>query len=338
MHKQNPNGRLDAAHTNAAQNAIAPFRLIPATFTPMHTDGAIDHDSIERYATDIGTSGIADIFVNGTTGESLSLTTEERLRLVETWSRHRGGLNMIVHVGDNCQQRSVKMASHAEANGASGIACMAPTFFQPAGIEVLLEFLSPIAAAAPSTKFYYYHIPSMTRMTLRMADFIALAVERIPNFAGVKYTHEDLEEFGHCQAVWGGRIELFFGRDELLLPGLSLGANAAVGSFYSVLPGPFQNLVESYQQSDQATATENSRLANRYIDFFKQVGVLPGGKFILAQRGIGSGMLRLPLQPLSDTHGNWLLQHLSTLETNNQSARRNTSSPATKSRVPFSQK
>ncbi|QDU90490.1 4-hydroxy-tetrahydrodipicolinate synthase [Pirellulimonas nuda] len=313
MNDRPNNGSLHRTDTPETRGDRSAFRLIPATYTPMQGDGEIDFGAIPRYVEDLVANGIGDIFVNGTTGESLSLTTSERLRLVDAWAQHRGGLRMIVHVGDNCVRRSVAMAAHAEGAGADAVSCMSPTFFKPEGINGLLNFLSPIAAAAPATKFYYYYIPSMAGVPLAMSEFIAKAVERIPNFAGVKYTHENLEEFGDCLATWGDRIELFFGRDELLLPGMSIGAKAAVGSFYSIVPTLFQDLARRYFSGDSEGAVAATQRANRCIAAFKKVGVLAGGKHVLAQRGIGSGAARLPLEAVDPSQGRWLIDQLTSL-------------------------
>src|SRR5690606_1408563 len=106
---------------------------------------------------------------------------------------------------------------------------MAPCFFRPSDERAMVQFLAPIAAAAPDARFYFYHMPSMTGVPLAMCEFIALATERIPNFVGVKYTHEDLSEYKLCVQQWGSQVELLFGRDELLIEAMAIGAEGAVG-------------------------------------------------------------------------------------------------------------
>ena len=166
-------------------------------------------------------------FVCGTTGESMSLTLAERRVLVETWIKAAAGrFPVIVHVGHTCQRDCVELAAHAAHRGAAAIATMGPCFAKPADVEMLADFCEPIAAAAPDLPFYYYHIPSMTGVSLPMASFLQVAGRRIPNLVGLKYSHDDLAELAACVALDGRRYEVLFGKDEILLAALALGGRA----------------------------------------------------------------------------------------------------------------
>lgn len=275
------------------------FEFIPATFTPLTEDDAIDLDSIPRYVDFLHREGLRSAFINGTTGEGLSLTTEERLKLAEAWLTHaKRKLGIIVHVGDNCIRNAERLAHHAESHGAVAISCMAPGFFKPRDANEVLDFIEPIAAAAPKTKFYYYHLPSMTGVHLDIAEFIPKAIERIPTFVGIKYTHENLNEFQRCSSLWGAKCRMLFGRDELLLPALGYGARGGVGSIYGLIPQTFAELSMSFDDGQFARARELASQVNQFIEALKQVGVIPAGKEMLAKLGIGSGAVRLPLQTL----------------------------------------
>lgn len=292
---------------------VGAFRLIPAAYTPLHADGSLDYAAVEPYAAQLVRHGVRQVFVNGTTGEGLSLTVDERMAMVEAWARHREQLEPIVHVGHNCQAECIRMAAHAQQLGLRLIAAMSTCFFRPTGEQTMVDFLAPIAAAAPDTRLYYYHMPSMTGMSLDMDQFIAAAVERIPNFAGVKYTHEDLPEFERCRQKWSPKIDLLFGRDELLLEALAVGAEGAVGSYYSLIPHVFRQMVASHRQGDSTTAKACAEYAVRYITLSSQYIQLPASKFLLAQLGIGSGAVRAPLTTLSAADGQALLRQLAEL-------------------------
>ena len=94
---------------------------------------------------------------------------------------------------------------------------------------MLVECCAEIAAAAPRLPFYYYHIPIMTGVAVPMTTFLTEAARRIPNLAGLKYTANTLHEYQECVALDGGRFDVLFGFDELLLPSLAVGAAGAVG-------------------------------------------------------------------------------------------------------------
>jgi N-acetylneuraminate lyase len=167
-------------------------------------------------------------------------------------------------------------------------------------VDELLDFVEPISSVAPNTRFYYYHLPAMTGMRLDVEELLAKAHERIPTFAGVKFTHPDFLEFQRCDASWGSKYRLFFGVDELLLPALGCGVRGGVGSIYGLVPKSFAAISDSYFQGDHDRALQISRQVNRFIATLVQFGAIAGGKALLAHLAIGSGQVRLPLKKLTD--------------------------------------
>jgi N-acetylneuraminate lyase len=272
--------------------------LIAAPLTPMRADGSLHLDAVDLYARWLHRNGVVGAFICGTTGEGMSLTLEERRQHAERWMiAAPPGLRVIVHVGHNALPDCRTLAAHAESVGAGGIACMAPFFFKPAGVEALVDWCAQVAAAAPGLPFYYYHIPSMTGVSMNMSDFLAAAAKRIPNLAGIKFTFEDLEDYRRCLDFQEGRFDLLFGRDELLLSALALGARGAVGSTYNFAAPLYQALIEAYDRGDQSKAAELQALAVRMIDAFVHCGAHPVAafKWFMGRLAVDCGPSRLPL-------------------------------------------
>ncbi len=208
--------------------------LIAAPYTPFKNNGDVALDVIQRQARVLARNGVRGAFICGTTGEGSSLTSDERRQVTEAWLKARPAkLAVIVHVGHQSARESHALARHAQQCGADAIATIAPSFFKAPSIVELVEWCASVAAAAPKLPFYYYHMPAMTGVQFSAAAFLAQAHRRIPTLAGVKFTHEDLMDFSQAGRVAGGRYEVVFGRDEILLAGLSLGAKGAVGSMYN---------------------------------------------------------------------------------------------------------
>ena len=208
--------------------------LIAAPFTPMTADGALNMSAVKPYADLLAASGVKGVFICGTTGESASLTTDERKAVAEAWvAAAAGRLKVIVHVGSNCAADAIALARHAEQSGADAIGAMAPYFFKPQTAAELVAWFTPIANSN-SLPFYYYNMPSMSGVSVPVAEFLALGGKAMPTLAGVKFTHNNLMEMSQCLMLDGGRYEVLHGYDEILLCGLSLGATAAVGSTYTV--------------------------------------------------------------------------------------------------------
>lgn len=272
--------------------------LVAAPFTPMKADRTLNLDRIDEYAKRLHGNGVTGSFICGTTGEGMSLTLDERRQVAERWvSSAPQGLRVIVHVGHASLADSRALAEHAALIGADSIACMAPFFFKPSGVEGLAEWCEEIAAAAPELPFYYYHMPSMTGFNVQVSEFLRLAAGRIPNLAGIKYTFEDLEDYERCLKFDNGRYDVLFGRDELLLSALKLSARGAVGSTYNFAPGLYHEIIAAYDRGDEDRAKELQALAVRMIAAFVDCGAHPIAAFkeFMSRIGIDCGPTRLPL-------------------------------------------
>jgi N-acetylneuraminate lyase len=274
--------------------------LISAPFTAFHPDGSLDLQSIEKQAASLVTNGVAGAFVCGTTGEGISLTIEERMKVAQRWQEvAQGKLQIVVHVGHTSLGDARTLAAHAQKIGAQGVSTLAPYFFKPGNVEDLAMFCAEVASASPGLPFYYYHIPSMTGVSLPAAEFLRAAAPRIPNLAGVKFTFENLMDFAECTRLEGGRYNIVFGRDEILVAGLSLGARGAIGSTYNFIAPIFHEIIAAFEKGDLALAREKQAAANAIIQIFIRYGGLPAGKVMMKMIGVDCGPVRLPLRELS---------------------------------------
>ncbi|HEX8916083.1 MAG TPA: dihydrodipicolinate synthase family protein, partial [Humisphaera sp.] len=107
--------------------------LVAATHTPFAADGSLNLSAVERQAEHLARAGVAAVFVGGTTGESASLTTDERIALAGRWADvvRQSPLRLVVHVGSNCLADARALASHAAAAGAAAVSMLAPSYFKP---------------------------------------------------------------------------------------------------------------------------------------------------------------------------------------------------------------
>lgn len=277
--------------------------LIAAPFTPMNRDGSINLDVVEDYAELLVGNGVSGVFVCGTTGESMSLTVQERRAMAERWVEVAPDeLTVIVHVGHTCVPDAVEMAEHAQALGAWGVGAMPPFFFKPQTIDDLVTVTGQIASAAPELPFHYYHIPEMTGVTLPMPDYLQAAARSIPTFSGLKFTHEDLDEFERCLGVGRGELDVLFGRDEILIEALQRGAPGAVGSTYNFAAPLFLDLMDALQEGDLDGAEMLQRTARELIDLCKSFDASfhAVAKHIMAILGVDCGPVRLPLRELTE--------------------------------------
>nr|XP_060151562.1 N-acetylneuraminate lyase isoform X2 [Globicephala melas] len=241
--------------------------LVAATITPMTEHGEINFSVIGRYVDYlVEEQGVKNIFVNGTTGEGLSLSISERCRVAEEWvTEGRNKLDQIViHVGALSLKESQELAQHAAKIGADGIAVIAPFFLKPWNKDVLINFLKEVAAAAPALPFYYYHIPALTGVKIRAEELLDGIQDKIPTFQGLKFSDTDLLDFGQC--VDQNRQQQFaflFGVDEQLLSALVMGATGAVGSTYNYLGKKTNQMLEAFERKDFSSALNHQSYSNK---------------------------------------------------------------------------
>ncbi|XP_025956748.2 N-acetylneuraminate lyase isoform X3 [Dromaius novaehollandiae] len=280
--------------------------LVAATVTPMTPDGQINLSVIRQYVDYlVSKQNVKNIFVNGTTGEGLALSVQERKQLAEEWV-HQGKDKLdhvIIHVGALSLLESQELARHAAAIGASGIAVMAPFFFKPTNKDELIAFLRAVASEAPAVPFYYYHIPPLTGVKIRVEELLDGIKEQIPTFQGVKFSDTDLLDLAQCINK-NDREEFVFlyGVDEQLLSALAIGANGAVGSTYNYLGQKNNMMLQAFAQHDLALARKYQFLTGEFLNFVIKLGfgVAQTKAVMTFVSGIPMGPPRLPLVQASE--------------------------------------
>ena len=275
--------------------------LIAPAFTPMRADGSLDLPAVGRLAEHLFDRGLAGIFVGGTSGEGLSLSIAERQQLLERWvAAPRGGIPVIAHVGHAGVADARELASHADRVGADAIAAVPPFYCKPSDVATVVECCAEIAAAAPRLPFYYYHIPSLTGVCVSMRELLEVAPLRIPSFAGLKFSDSDLADFGRCVSLSDGRFGLFFGRDEMLLPALAIGATGAIGTTYNLFAPLYHRMIAAVDRGDLAGAAQLQHRSRELIAVMNRYGGLAAMKAAMALAGVDCGPCRPPLRSLDD--------------------------------------
>ncbi|MBF0245686.1 MAG: dihydrodipicolinate synthase family protein [Planctomycetes bacterium] len=281
--------------------------LIAAPTTGFNIDGSISLDAVKPYAEHLHRQGLAGIFVNGTTGEGVSLTQNEREKLASEWRRVLPtGMKLFVHAGHNSQMEAIRLAQHAQDIRADAVAVMAPGFFKPDGIDGLIEWCAPIAAAARKLPFYFYHMPAMNGVHLNITGFLRAAGESIPNLAGIKFTFEAMGDYQDALRLENGRYDLLWGRDEMLLGALALGAVGGVGSTYNIINPLYLQLIQAFKDGNLILARDLQASATAIINILAASGnFFSALKAVLQSQGVPlTPMTRSPLRLLSNEKAN----------------------------------
>lgn len=289
--------------------------ILPAVFTPMHDDGSVHYSFIERLYQRCEGSGFHGIFLNGTTGECMSLSKEERQKILETWvaARKRNSqtpFSIFAHVGACNLNEAAEMAEHAQSQGVEGIA-MVPTFyFRPSTLGDLLDQCKYVAGAAPQTPFYYYNIPGLTGVNFPLSDFIKVAAKEIPTFAGLKNSFNNLVDYQQCLQLDGTAHDLYWGTDEVFMLVYAAGNRHYVGSTYNYMGSAYFQMLDAYHSGDHEKLARIQIEATRIYQILNDYNSLIAGKAAMRLIGIDCGPVRRPLRNLSASDETALAERL----------------------------
>ncbi len=274
--------------------------LIAAAYCPMNEDGSLNPGLIGRYGEFLVANGVAGAFVNGSTGDFVSLSTQERKTLIAAWASDRPeGFQLVNHVGHTSLNEAKELTRHC-ADIVDAIGALAPFYFRLKTLDSLLEYCREIAACAPNTPFYYYHIPVLSGADFQMIDFLARAAREIPTFAGIKYTQVNLTDYAACVKFRGGNYNILFGVDEMLVDSLPLGATGWVGSTYNHLAPLYYEIITSFKGGEVEKAKELQKKAVLFVETLDGMcGFNGAGKSFMKEVGLDLGPTRFPHHALS---------------------------------------
>ncbi len=276
--------------------------LVAATFSTLHEDGTPNLEIIPKYANFLKDKQVVGVFVNGSSGEGFSFTTEERMEIAEAWVKasKRAGLKAIIHVSHHSAVDERRMAVHAQEIDASGIGTMGPLYFKPKTVERLVDWCAQTAAAAPGLPYYLYNIPRMSGISVSMAEFISLAKKRIPNFTGIKFSDPgDFPGLDYCRNFDGARYDIMHGQDESLLCALSLGVTSAIGSTYSFAAPLYNKIIKAFESQDMKTAQEYQLMSVNLVMALVSTGeFFSSCKAVMRWLGLDLGPVRPPLNDI----------------------------------------
>jgi len=276
--------------------------LIAAPFTPMNENSEVVYERIPEYYNFLKQNKVVGAFINGSTGEGVSLTQKERMKTAEQWvaaAKADPSVKIINLAGGTSYMESIENAQHSAEIGADAIALLAPYYFKPSEAVELAEFVGRVAETVPQLPVYFYHIPALSGCNVPMFDFLKEAAPAIPNLAGIKYTHEDFMDFQTCINFMDGKYDMLWGRDENLLSALVLGTRSGVGSTYNYAAPLYHKLIEAFDRGDLVLARKLQQKAIDMIRLLGKYGGIATGKAFMRYVGLECGEFRSPVKNMS---------------------------------------
>lgn len=267
-------------------------RLLTAMVTPFASDGSVDYQAARRLALDLLASGSDGVVVAGTTGESPTLTHDEKLRLfVEVKSAVGERGVVIAGTGTNSTADSIELTREAERAGVDGALLTCPYYNKPTQEGLERHFRA--IAEATALPCILYNIPSRTSVNLAAATTVRLSA--VENIVGIKEASGDLAQVGRIieQAAEGFRV--WSGNDQETLPILGLGGYGVIAVVAHLTGRQLRRMIEDAV----AGRLEEAARAHRALLPLMQALTLVTNpipvKYALRQLGYPVGGLRLPL-------------------------------------------
>jgi N-acetylneuraminate lyase len=277
--------------------------LIAAPFTPMDHSGNLNTGMIPEYYNFLEKNGVTGAFINGSTGEGPSLTTREKQLQTIGWMKCRkagGKVKILNMIGGTSYSECIESAIFSREEGVSAIALVAPYYYKPANAGMLAEYVAKVGEAVPEMPLYFYHIPSLTGVNIPMIGFLQKISAMLPNFAGIKYTQEDLLDFHQCLVFANGKYDMLWGRDECLLSAFIIGCRGVIGSTYNYAAPLYNAIIKAFNAGNLDEARRLQFISVEIVKILIKYGGLPAGKAYMKYLGMDCGRFRLPVGNLSD--------------------------------------
>ena len=265
-----------------------------ALVTPF-LDGKVNYPMLEQLLKRQIHSGIRAVVICGTTGESPTLSDNEKITMFRTAKEYVGNDCLIIAgTGSNSTEHSVHLSKAAEEAGADGLLLVSP-YYNKATPEGLYIHYSTIAASV-HIPCILYNVPSRTGVDIPIGVYQKLS--RIPNIAGVKEASSDIVKIARIRSACGPDFSIWSGNDDQITPVMSLGGQGVISVLSNILPVETQAMVKAALDGDFDTASAlQVHLLPLIEALFSEVNPIPV-KAAMKLIGYDCGECRLPLSPM----------------------------------------
>lgn len=272
-------------------------RIATAMVTPFDKNGAIDYEVVEQIIEHLIANGTETIIVCGTTGESPTLSVEEKLQLIDfTVKKVNKRIPVVAGTGDNETDFSIVMTKKAEALGVDAVMLVAPYYNKPNQRGIYAHF----EAIAKETKLpiILYNIPGRTGININAKTTIALS--QIPNIQIVKEASGNLDQMTEILGNVSDDFKVYSGDDGLTLPLIAIGGRGVISVASHVVGNEMQAMIHAFEEGRHKEAAEiHQALLPVIRELFASPNPVPV-KYAMSKVGFNIEKVRLPLVELTE--------------------------------------
>lgn len=264
-----------------------------AIVTPFHEDGSINYEKFAELVEDQIAGGTDAIIVCGTTGEASTLTHEEHLDLIRFCAEKvNGRVPVVAGTGSNCTETAVYLSTEAEKYGVDGLLVVTP-YYNKATQNGLYKHFKQIADSV-KLPIILYNVPGRTGCNIQPETAVRLCTE-VSNIVGIKEASGNIGQVVKLMALAKGKIDLYSGNDDQVVPLLALGGKGVISVVSNVAPRQMHEICQKFFDGDvEGSMQEQLRAIELCGALFCEVNPIPV-KAALNLMGKEVGPLHMPL-------------------------------------------
>ncbi|MEH7011350.1 4-hydroxy-tetrahydrodipicolinate synthase [Neobacillus niacini] len=272
-------------------------QVLTAMVTPFDQHGEIDYNATRTLVNYLIANGTDGLVVAGTTGESPTLTTEEKIALFKfVVEVSAGRVHVIAGTGSNNTRASISLTKQAEEAGVDGIMLVTPYYNKPSQ-EGLFQHFKAIAEAT-SLPVMLYNIPGRSVVNMSVETIVRLS--EISNIVTVKEASGNLDAMAEIISRTPDDFTLYSGDDGLTLPVLAIGGAGVVSVASHIIGNEMQEMITQFKNGRVQEAAASHR---SLLPIMKALFAAPNPtpvKTALNMQGVQVGDVRLPMVPLNE--------------------------------------
>jgi len=266
-------------------------RILTAMVTPMNETLEVDYEEAKRLALYLTSHGSDGVVVCGTTGESPTVTDQEKLELFRVVKKALGKRTVIAGVGSYSTAATIALTRKAEATGVDGLLVVVPYYNKPSQ-EGMFQHFKAIAEVT-SLPIMLYNVPGRTSANLQPETVKRLS--EIPNIVALKEASGSLDQVSELKRMLPSVFSVYSGDDSMTLPMLALGCSGVISVAAHVIGDEMKEMVDAWFEGNTAQATKwHLDLFPIFKGVFVTSNPVPV-KALMNMIGIKAGGVRLPL-------------------------------------------
>lgn len=272
-----------------------------AIVTPFKPNGEVNYEAFANQIELQIKGGTDAIIVCGTTGEASTLTHEEHLDVIEYCVKQvNGRIPVIAGTGSNCTETAVYLSQEAEKRGADGLLLVTP-YYNKCTQKGLKEHYTIIAESV-KIPIILYNIPGRTGGVFIQPETVVDLCTNVPNIVGVKDATGNLSGVAKLMSLAKGRVDLYSGNDDQIVPILSLGGKGVISVLSNIAPKQTHDICEKFFAGDVEESCKLQLDAIPVIDgLFCEVNPIPV-KTAMNIMGLNAGPMRRPLTEMEEAN------------------------------------